>query len=88
MPLRSKTRAEKLRAQVGSIRATISKLLIFLIRIFEKAGQWEPSYTFLGVLLVGVKIPLQQKVGRFSDSSDKKKTSCALYNLVKQTSGA
>jgi len=73
MPLRSKTRAEKLRAQVGSIRATISKLLIFLIRIFKKAGQWEPSYTFLGVLLVGVKIPLQQKVGRFSDSSDKKK---------------
>jgi len=72
MPLRSKTRAEKLRAQVGSIRATISKLLIFLIRIFKKAGQWEPSYTFLGVLLVGVKIPLQQKVGRFSDSSDKK----------------
>lgn len=88
MPLRSKTRAEKLRAQVGSIRATISKLLIFLIRIFKKAGQWEPSYTFLGVLLVGVKIPLQQKVGRFSDSSDTKKTSCPLYNLVKQTSGA
>jgi len=27
----------------------------------KKAGQWEPSYTFLGILLVGVKIPLQQK---------------------------